>query len=281
MSEASKDYGLVSIVMPSYNSATYIAETITSVRAQTYGDWELLVVDDCSQDDTVKVVKAMAAEDDRIQVFVNERNLGAACSRNKALREAKGDWVAFLDSDDLWAPEKLKEQLAFMVANDYDFTFTDYRIVGVDGKMSPYVFTSPDVVRRRDLLRYCFFSTITVMYRRDAVGLIQIADLKKNNDYAMWLQASTRVDCFRYPKPLSVYCRREGSISSGSKLKLIKHHYIMFRKALGYGVAASALATLRNLVWGVYKKLRYRIPATDYFKESGELNDYLPTAAER
>lgn len=114
MRENAKKFGLVSVIMPSYNSEHFIAESIKSVQSQTYGDWELLIVDDCSKDGTVAVAEAAAKDDPRIHVFSNELNSGAACSRNRALREAKGDWVAFLDSDDLWDPDKLERQLAFM-----------------------------------------------------------------------------------------------------------------------------------------------------------------------
>ena len=121
------DCGLVSIIMPSYNTAQYIADSIASVRAQTYQDWELIIVDDCSTDHTDEIV-ASFLEDARIRYLKNESNSGAAVSRNRALREAKGKWIAFLDSDDLWHPEKLEKQIAFMKTNGYHFTYTDYDI---------------------------------------------------------------------------------------------------------------------------------------------------------
>ena len=109
---------LVSIIMPSYNTAKYIAESIKSVQAQTYKNWELLIVDDCSSDDTDDVVRPFLS-DERIKYLKNEKNSGAALTRNKALREAKGKWIAFLDSDDLWHPNKLEKQIEFMVKNDF------------------------------------------------------------------------------------------------------------------------------------------------------------------
>ena len=102
MRENAQEFGLVSVVMPSYNSEDFIAKSIKSVQSQTYGDWELLIVDDCSTDTTFAVAEAIAKDDSRVHVFSNERNSGAACSRNRALREAKGDWIAFLDSVDIW-----------------------------------------------------------------------------------------------------------------------------------------------------------------------------------
>ena len=118
---------LVSIIMPSYNTAQYIADSIESVLAQTHENWELLIVDDCSTDNTDEVVAEFSI-DPRIRYLKNAKNSGAAVSRNRALREARGKWIAFLDSDDLWEPEKLEKQIAFMKENNYKFTFTDYRI---------------------------------------------------------------------------------------------------------------------------------------------------------
>ena len=247
---------LVSIIMPSYNTAKYIGKSIQSVLNQTYKNWELLIVDDCSTDDTEKVIKSF--DDKRIRYLKNDKNSGAAVSRNKALREAKGRWIAFLDSDDLWLPEKLERQIAFMLDNGYSFTFTDYRIVSPSGELLPYIYTGPNVVTKRKLYHYCYFSTITVIYDRNVVGLIQIADVKKNNDYAMWFKVIEYADCYRFAESLSVYCKREQSISSGSKFKLIKHHYIMFRKALGKSRVMSFFLTVNNLFYGFFKKIKYK-----------------------
>lgn len=260
----STDYGLVSVVMPSYNTATRIAFSINSVINQTYHNWELLIIDDCSNDNTDEIVSSFA--DSRIRYFKNETNYGAAVSRNKALREANGRWIAFLDSDDLWLPTKLEEQLAFMKANQVAFSFTDYAIVHSNGAVAPYAFVGPDVIDERLMKRYCYFSTITVMYDASVVGLIQIADIKKNNDYAMWLKAVKKTKCYRLGRCLSVYCKREGSISSGSKLKLIKHHYYLFRKAQNENVALSIINTTRNLVFGAIKKTRNKEPLPEYAK---------------
>ena len=169
---------LVRIIMPSYNSEKYIKDSIESVLSQTYPYWELLIVDDCSTDKTVEIIKSF--KDERIRFFQNAVNSGAAISRNWALREAKGKWIAFLDSDDIWLPTKLEEQLKFMVENNYAFTYTDYRICN-NGVWENYIRTTPNKVTYRKLFNYCYFSTITVMYDVNKVGLIQIGDLKKTN----------------------------------------------------------------------------------------------------
>ena len=248
---------LVSIIMPSYNTSKYILDSVKSIRNQTYTNWELIIVDDCSTDDTDDVIKPYL-EDRRIKYLKNEKNSGAAISRNYALREAKGKWVAFLDSDDTWEREKLEKQVKFMTDNNYSFTYTDYRIQ-INGKWEPYINTAPDKVNMRRLYNYCYFSTITVMYDREKVGLIQIADLKKNNDYAMWFEIMKKAKvAYRLPECLSHYIKHENSISSGSKIKLIKHHYIMFNKGLKKGKFMSVVLTLNNLFFGVIKKVKYR-----------------------
>lgn len=246
---------LVSIIMPAYNSEKYISNAINSIIRQTYKMWELIVVDDCSTDGTVNVISNF--EDKRIHVLENERNSGASISRNRALREARGKWIAFLDSDDIWHPEKLERQIKYMIQNKYAFTFTDYR-VQLNGRWLPYINTGPDVVDRRKMYNYCYFSTITVMYDRDIVGLIQVEDLKKNNDYAMWLKAVEKTKCYRMPQCLSYYIKHDNSISSGSKLKLIKWHYILFHNGLHKGILLSLLLTINNLFHGVIKKIKYR-----------------------
>lgn len=249
--------GLVSIIMPSYNTAKYISDSIESVIAQTYTDWELIIVDDCSTDDSLDVIRSF--NDKRIVILQNEKNSGAAISRNYALREAKGKWIAFLDSDDTWAPDKLEKQIKFMKDNNYSFTFTDYRIC-LNGEWMPYINTAPNVINKRKMYDYCYFSTITVMYEREKVGLIQIADLRKNNDYAMWLQAIEKCNAYRLPECLSFYIKHEGSISSGNKTKLIKWHYKLFRDGLGKNPLVSAVLTFNNLVHGVWKKIHYKEP---------------------
>ena len=246
---------LVSIVMPAYNAEKYIRNAINSVIRQTYKNWELIVVDDCSTDRTVNIILNFG--DERIRLIKNERNSGAAISRNRALREAKGKWIAFLDSDDIWHAEKLERQLKFMNKNRYAFTFTDY-IIQLNGQWLPYINTAPNIVDKRKMYNYCYFSTITVMYDRDVVGLIQIEDLKKNNDYAMWLQAVEKTECYRLPQCLSYYIKHDNSISSGSKIKLIKWHYILFHDGLHKNTLLSLVFTVNNLFHGIIKKVKYR-----------------------
>ena len=250
-----KDFGLVSIVMPNYNCGKYLRATVESVLAQTYTNWELIFVDDCSTDDSLEIIESFS--DGRIRVLQNEKNSGAAISRNYALREARGKWIAFLDSDDLWEPLKLEEQLAYMVDNGYDFTYTYYRVCN-DGIWEDFVRVSPKKVTRRRLYNYCYFSTITVIYNREHVGLLQIPDIKKRNDYALWLTALKKCDAYLYPKVMSYYIRHGGSVSTVPLKVLIGYHYQLFHNVLRHNCFVSFILVLNNLFHGFIKKTFYR-----------------------
>ena len=247
---------LVSIVMPSYNTAKYIAETVQSVLAQTYQNWELIIVDDCSTDDTNEVVKPFL-RDSRIRYLKNEKNSGAAVSRNRALREAKGKWIAFLDSDDLWMPEKLEKQIAFMKENGYHFSYTDYMEIDEASRPNGKTVTGPKKITKAGMFNYCWPGCLTVMYDAETVGLIQIADIKKNNDYAMWLKACKKADCYLLDESLAKYRKRTGSISNHGYMKLVKWHYKLFREAENQNPVSSIVLTMRNLFFGGIKKIKY------------------------
>lgn len=258
MSDNSKAFGLVSVVMPSYNSERFIVESIKSVQSQTYGDWELLVVDDCSTDSTVAVAEAIAKDDSRIYVFSNEHNSGAACSRNRALREAKGDWIAFLDSDDLWEPEKLERQLAFMRDNDCAFSYTEYETMSESSEPLGRRYSGPKRITRAGMRRYCWPGCLTVMYDRREVGLVQIADLKKHNDYAMWLKVAKKADCMLLPEMLGRYRVRTSSVSHGVGFRVqVIHLYALWREGEGMTALHASWRTFVNLAFGAYKKLKY------------------------
>lgn len=247
---------LVSIIMPSYNTGRFISETIESVLAQSYSNWELIIVDDCSKDNTDDVVSQYLA-DERIRYIKNETNSGAAVSRNRALREAKGKWIAFLDSDDLWEQDKLKNQIAFMVNNDYHFSYTNY--VEIDEESSPNGkrVTGPKRITKHGMYNYCWMGCLTVMYDAETVGFIQIEDIKKNNDYAMWLKICKKSNCYLLDETLARYRKRSGSISNHGYLKLIKWHYKLYREAENKNPVSSSVLTIRNLFFGVIKKIKY------------------------
>jgi len=246
---------LVSIIMPSYNTANYISLTIESVLKQTYNNWELIIVDDCSTDNTDEVVAKY--DDKRIIYLKNKKNSGAAVSRNKALKNARGKWIAFLDSDDLWYSTKLEEQIKFMKKNDYSFSYTNYREIDESGKENGFEVSGPRKITTRGMYHYCWLGCLTVMYDAEKIGVIQIVDIKKNNDYAMWLKVIKKTDCYNYDKVLAQYRKRSGSISNHGYLKLVKWHYKMFKEAEKKSSIVSLFFTLENLIYGYWKKIRY------------------------
>lgn len=247
---------LVSVIMPSYNTARFIKETVESVLAQTYKNWELIIVDDCSTDNTDEVVSKFFP-DTRIRYIKNEKNSGAAVSRNRALREAKGKWIAFLDSDDLWEAEKLEKQIAFMKSNNCHFSYTNYAEIDEESNPNGKSVTGPKHITKHGMYNYCWMGCLTVMYDAEKVGLIQIKDIKKNNDYAMWLKVCKKADCYLFDDMLAKYRKRSGSISNHGYIKLIKWHYKLYREAEEKNSVAAVILTLRNLFFGVVKKIRY------------------------
>ena len=252
----SREADLVSIIMPSYNTALYIKETIQSVLDQTYTNWELIIVDDCSTDNTDEVLATI--NDSRIRYFKNEKNSGAAVSRNKALRAAKGQWIAFLDSDDLWMPEKLEKQINFMKKNGYSFSYTNYEEIDVDGNKTGIKITGPKRITKTGMFNYCWPGCLTVMFDADKIGLIQIEDIKKNNDYAMWLKVCQKADCYLLDEYLAQYRKgRAGSVSTHSIKTMIGWHYKLYYEAENMGITRSLFNTGRNLLFGFYKKKRY------------------------
>ncbi len=246
---------LVSIIMPTYNCGRFIAESIRSVLAQTFTNWELIIVDDCSTDNTEDVVTYF--DDPRIHYLRNEQNKGAALTRNKALREAKGRYIAFLDSDDLWSPDKLERQIAFMEQNGYAFTYHDY--TEIDEESMPLgVYVSGKMhVRPFDMYCCCWPGCLSVMYDANIVGLVQVPDIRKNNDSAMWLQAIKKADCYLLPENLAQYRRRTGSITPTSVWKKIGWHYILFRQGAGKNPIAATFWMGMNIIGNSYKKFKY------------------------
>lgn len=251
-----KNNGLVSVIMPSYNTAKYIAESIESVIGQTYPDWELIIVDDCSTDDTDSVV-AKYLSDERIRYLKNETNSGAAISRNYALREAKGKWIAFLDSDDVWLPEKLETQIAFMLAKNCSFSYTNYEEIDENSNSLGVLVTGPKRITQKGMFAYCWVGCLTVMYDADKIGLVQIKDIRKNNDYAMWLQICRKADCCLLDETLGKYRKRSGSISRHGIWTMIGWHYKMWRTSLDCGKLLAVYYTVLNLFFGLAKKLFY------------------------
>ena len=250
--------GLVSIIMPSWNTAKFISKSIQSVLNQTYTNWELIIVDDCSTDDTDKVVKSFLT-DVRVKYFKNKTNSGAALTRNRALREANGEWIAFLDSDDLWMPEKLKKQIDFMQKHGYVLSFTEYeKIDEEDQPLNIYV-SGPEVVNKRKMYHYDYIGQLTMMYSAKHFGLIQIKDIKKNNDYAIRLQLYKKhgTKAHLLKEDLAKYRVRKKSIINDKLGKKLKSHYDLFHYCDEKPTLAAFWYACWNMWYGLWKKKNY------------------------
>lgn len=252
-----QDYGLVSIITPNYNCERFITQTIESVLAQTYLNWELLIQDDCSTDNSVAVAMKYAEKDSRIKVRCNEVNAGAAVTRNNALKRAKGKWSAFLDSDDLWLPTKLEEQLKFMAENNYDFTYHNYTEIDEEGNDLGVFVSGKMKVGTIGMYLCCWPGCLSVMYDAEKIGLVQINDVKKNNDTALWLKVIKKADCYLLNKTLAKYRRRKGSMTPSSLTKRVGWHYRLFRDAERFDHVSSFCLMCLNVLGNGYKKLRY------------------------
>lgn len=251
--------GLVSVIMPSWNTSKFIAESIQCVIDQTYQNWELLIVDDCSTDNTDEVV-APFLSDKRVKYLHNEKNSGAALTRNKAMREAQGEWIAFLDSDDLWMPEKLEKQIEFMRKGGYDLSYTEYEKIDEEDKPLNIYVSGPDVVDKRKMYRYDYIGQLTMMYSAKHFGLIQIKDIKKNNDYAIRLQLyrkDPRVEAHLLKENLAKYRIRKKSISHDKLSKKLRSHYDLFHKCDEKPAPVAFWYACWNMWFGVLKKKRY------------------------
>lgn len=249
--------GLVSIIMPSWNTGGFIAESIQSVIDQTYQNWELLIVDDCSTDNTDEVVASF--EDDRIKYFRNEKNSGAALSRNRAMREARGEWIAFLDSDDLWIPEKLEKQIKFMKENGYTLSYTEYEKIDEESKTLNIHVSGPEKVNKRKIYNYDYIGQLTMMYSAKKYGVIQIKDIKKNNDYAIRLQLYKKPGTCAYllKEKLAKYRVRKVSISHDKFRRKFKSHYDLFHMCDEKPAAVALWYACWNMFFGLLKKKKY------------------------
>lgn len=246
----------VSIVTPTYNSSEYIEKTINSILAQTHQNFEIIVVDDCSTDNTVALVQK--CYDNRIIILQNEKNMGAAYSRNQAIATASGDYIAFLDGDDVWLPFKLEQQLNFMITNNIGFSSTDYRIIDHAGnKLGKYI-TAPKKINHRCFRRTCWVGCLTTMYKRSVYPNLSIPnDILKRNDYALWLKLSEKETCHHMKVITACYRKGNVSISSGSKFRLFKFHIALFKKLYNYNNFVSFFLALRNVFYYFMKNLLF------------------------
>ena len=225
---------LVSVIMPAYNSAEFITEAILSVQKQTYPDWELLVIDDASKDFTLSKVQTLAKEDPRIKILENKKNKGTGFSRNKGIRAAQGDFIAFLDADDLWKANKLETQLEFMKSNELSVSYSSYERIAENGQKRNEIIEALPYLTYQKLLKANYVGNLTGMYDVRQLGKIYAPDVRKRQDWALWLEAIKKGGTAKGIKePLALYRMRRNSIS-GNKLEMLGHNFRIYHHVLGY-----------------------------------------------
>jgi glycosyltransferase involved in cell wall biosynthesis len=239
---------LVSVITPTYNAELFIEQTIASVRAQTYTNWEMVIVDDASTDTTTAILKKYAAEDARIKYHVLKTNAGAAIARNTAIEKASGSYIAFLDADDLWMPEKLSKQIAFMQEKNVEVCFSSYELMNEAGESLGKMVKALPKVNFSKMLKSNYVGNLTGIYNAETLGKVYMPAIRKRQDWALWLTLIKKVGyAYSISAPLAKYRLRENSISS-NKLNLLKYNYTIYRKALKFGAFKSSLYLIRFLI---------------------------------
>ena len=222
---------LVSIITPVYNCEKLIEETINSVISQSYSNWEMILVDDCSLDKSFTVIQKYMKKDDRIKYFKLKENSGAAIARNKTLKESKGRFIAYLDADDKWSKNKLEKQVNYMLENNYAFTCTDYEKIDEKGN-SLKIVKIPKRVDYNLFLRNTIIQTVGVMVDTNITGkdLLIMPNIRRRQDAATWCQLlKNGYDCYEVPEVLSYYRVVSNSLSS-NKFKAVKMNWYWYRK---------------------------------------------------
>lgn len=224
---------LVSIIMPSYNSSEYISQAIESIINQSYTKWELLITDDCSTDDTRKIIEQYVARDHRIKLFAMDENSGAGAARNISIKEAKGRYIAFCDSDDCWKPEKLEVQLKFMADNKAEICFSSY--LKFDQNNNPNgIIVAPSRVTYRDMIKNDYIGFSTCIYDTSRIGKYYMPILRKRQDWAFLLLLMKECPlAYGIKNPLACYRIRKSSLSR-NKIKLVRYNVAVYKQVIGY-----------------------------------------------
>ena len=231
---------IVSVITPIYNDERYITSTINSVINQTYKHWELILVDDASTDNTLIEVEPFLSKYPNIKLFKNTENKGAAYTRNRGTEEASGNYIAFLDADDLWRPEKLEHQIKLLEKESTDVCFSSYDLMDSEGKPLKRKVRALPRLTYTKLLRANYIGNLTGIYNCDNLGKIYTKDLRKRQDWLLWLEALKRSKkpAIGLADSLADY-RMGGQSLSSNKINLIKHNYSVYRKGLGFSFIKS------------------------------------------
>ncbi|WP_177161705.1 glycosyltransferase family 2 protein [uncultured Fusobacterium sp.] len=245
---------LVSIITPLYNSEKFIAETIVSVLAQTYTNWEMLIVNDCSKDNGASIVEKYSKKDKRIKLFNNKKNMGVSFTRNKAINLSQGKYIAFLDSDDLWHKEKLKKQIKMMEEKNISLSYTAYTKMNEDGSLRGKI-EVPEKVNYKKLLKGNIMGCLTVIARKDILKDSYFRQTKQE-DYILWLELLKKVE-FSYgiQESLAFYRVLENSRSS-NKIDLVNFNWRIYREVEKLSLVESIYYFVIYLVKGIKRYMK-------------------------
>ena len=257
---------LVSIIMLSHNKAEFVKESVRSVLAQTYTNWELLFIDDNSTDDTIHRMMELKYEGrwkkedgtvvERVKVSKTVTNRGEINNCNSALKEARGRWVAFLNVGDVWAPDKLEKQIAFMEEHGYVFSYHQYRLMDAVSKDRGYLISGKEHVTHKDMLKCCWPGYLTVMYDAEKVGKKKIRSVWTNY-YALWLSVSDRNDCYLLKENLATLRTRWNYLGKILLTNNFRWRYDAYRMEEDLGRVLSLLYTIRNRWYDLVKWYQY------------------------
>lgn len=261
------DRGLVSIIMLSHEGAKHVKETVESVKAQTYQNWEIVFMDDNSKDDTISLMMDLMNEtrvrqedgtmENRIQVFQSVQSRGFGVSINSALKEARGKWIAFLNVGDVWEPTKLERQIAFMEENGYAFSYTKFGLMNEQSKDRGIIIGGKAHITYKDMQKCCWPEYLTVMYDAEKVGRMHVRNLKKHNDYALWLNVCEKADCHLLPEVLARHRTHWGLMGRFLLTNKFGWRYDCFRIEEDLDPIKASLYTIRNGFYGLVKWWRY------------------------
>jgi glycosyltransferase involved in cell wall biosynthesis len=257
---------MVSIITPAYNSAEFIGNTIESIRRQTYTHWELLITDDCSEDNTSEIVQFYMAEDTRIKLYKLKKNSGAAVARNNSIKESSGRFIAFCDSDDLWKMEKLEKQIQFLLEKNYQFVFCQSEVIDKNNNIIG-IYKRVLKTSYYQTLIINYIGTSGVLYDTKNIGKIYMRNIRARQDWMLWLDILKKTRyAYCLPEILTAWRMSYKSLSSNKK-KLFKYHITIYNKYLGYPkVLAYIIFYGISLPCQLYKKIKIRIDSINYSK---------------
>ncbi len=245
--------GLVSIITPTYNSEKFITETIQSVQNQTYQNWEMLIVDDCSSDKTVDIVQQFMEDDHRIHLIRLNKNSGASKARNEAIKEVKGDFMTFLDADDIWFPDFIENSIATIQKKGIPFVFSSYRRSNEKLEFVYSDFIVPEKVTYTDILKTNSISCLTAFIDVKELGVKFMPDIRKRQDMGLWLKYLKEIPfAYGIQEPKAIYRIRENSLSRDKK-KLLKYQWQFYREVEKLSFFESAYYMIHWMVRGFLK----------------------------